>query len=195
MKKVLIALAMLLSMGAPSYAQTAGQAVLGFLLAQGSTYNGYTCPAAATSPCFVQYGSSLPTSGGGGGSSNATIVGPLGSQTSPNGVSVTIASDQAAVAIKGVSVTTTDKAGTLTSGGAAQTAIASNASRKGWCIQNPVSATEDLFVRVNGTASASTGVDLSPGFQACNLSNLIDTTAVSVFAATTSHTWLGFEVQ
>lgn len=132
---------------------------------------------------------------GGGGGSNVTVVAPLGSQASAAGVSVTIASDQAAVATKGVSVTTTDKAGTLTSGGAAQTAIASNASRKGWCIQNPVSATEDLFVRVNGTASATTGVDLSPGFQACNLPGLIDTAAVSVFAATTSHTWLGSEVQ
>lgn len=36
-----------------------------------------------------------------GGSSNATIVAPLGSQTSPNDVSVVIASDQAAVAVKG----------------------------------------------------------------------------------------------
>src|SRR5579859_5758767 len=98
-KKALLALGLLLATGVPSYSQTAGQSVMGFLLAQGSTYNGYTCPSTATSPCFVQYGSSLPT-GGGGGSSNVTVTGPLGSQTSPNGVSVTIASDQAAVAVK-----------------------------------------------------------------------------------------------
>lgn len=38
--------------------------------------------------------------GGGGGSSNVTVVGPLGSQVSTNGVSVTVASDQAAIAVK-----------------------------------------------------------------------------------------------
>lgn len=170
-------------------------------LAQSAATTVGSC-GAATYPAGQQFplqqtqtGNLCTNSSGGGGSSNATIVGPLGTQTSSNGVTVTIASDQVAVATKGVGVTTTDKAGTLTSGGTAQTAIALNTSRKGWCIQNPVSATEDLFVRVNGTASATTGVDLSPGFQACNLPSLIDTAAVSVFAATTSHTWLGFEVQ
>lgn len=94
-----------------------------------------------------------------------------------------------------ISVTTTDKSGTLTLGGTAQAAIALNASRKGWCIQNPASASEDLFVRVNGTASATTGTDLSPGQAVCSSPSMVDTAAVSVFAATTSHAYLGFEVQ
>lgn len=67
MKKALLALGFLLplTMGAflPASAQTAGQAVTGFNLPQGSTYNGYTCPATFVHPCFVQYGSSLPVSG------------------------------------------------------------------------------------------------------------------------------------
>lgn len=92
-------------------------------------------------------------------------------------------------------VSTTDKSGTIVLGGTAQSAIASNASRKGWCIQNPASATEDLFVRVNGTASATTGTDLSPGMQTCSSPSMVDQAAVSVFAATTSHAYLGFEVQ
>lgn len=92
-------------------------------------------------------------------------------------------------------VSTTDKAGTITLGGTAQAAIALNASRKGWCIQNPSSASEDLFVRVNGTASATTGTDLSPGQAVCSSPSMVDQAAVSVFAATTSHTWLGFETQ
>lgn len=91
--------------------------------------------------------------------------------------------------------TTTDKGGTLTSGGAAQAAIASNASRKIWCIQNDPSASEILSVRVNGTASATTGTILQAGQQACNSAGSLDTTAVSVFAATTGHRWFGFEGQ
>jgi len=75
-KKALLALAFLASaMGAflpgPAFAQTADQAITGFLLAQGSTYNGYTCPSTQTHPCFVQYGSTLPVSG----SFSATLSG------------------------------------------------------------------------------------------------------------------------
>lgn len=90
---------------------------------------------------------------------------------------------------------TTDKGGTLTAGNVAQNAIASNASRKAWCIQNDPAATEALFVRVNGTAGTGAGIALSPGAQACNSPGSIDTAAVSVFAATTGHRWFGFEGQ
>lgn len=94
-----------------------------------------------------------------------------------------------------LSVTTTDKSGTITLGGTAQTAIALNASRKTWCIQNPGAASEKLYVRANGTASATTGAELAPGAQACSQSGTIDTAAISVFAATTAHAYLGFEKQ
>ena len=63
MKKLLVALAFLAASATGALSQTAAQSNVGFLLAQSSTYNGYTCPAAATSPCFVQYGSTVPVSG------------------------------------------------------------------------------------------------------------------------------------
>lgn len=91
--------------------------------------------------------------------------------------------------------TATDKGGTITTGGTAQNAIASNASRKIWCIQNDPSATEILSVRSNGTASATAGTILQAGAQACTPSGQTDTAAISVFAATTGHRWFGFEGQ
>lgn len=90
---------------------------------------------------------------------------------------------------------TTDKGGTITTGGTAQNAIASNASRKMWCIQNDPSATEILSVRLNGTASATAGTILQAGQQACSAPGYIDTAAVSVFGATTGHRFFGFEGQ
>ena len=97
--------------------------------------------------------------------------------------------------ISPVTVTTTDKSGTITTGGTAQTPIALNASRKQWCIQNDPAATEVLYVRVNGTAAPGVGAALSPGDQVCSSGNMIDTAAVSVFAATTGHVFEGWEKQ
>lgn len=62
-KKALLALALLVSATGASFAQTSGQAITGFLLNQGSTYNGYTCPSSQPYPCFVQYGATIPVSG------------------------------------------------------------------------------------------------------------------------------------
>lgn len=61
-RKVFLTLALVLLPVTGALSQTAAQSVTGFLLAQGSTYGSYTCPASATQPCFVQYGSSVPTS-------------------------------------------------------------------------------------------------------------------------------------
>lgn len=63
MKKVLLALSLTIALVAcatGAFAQTAAQGVTGFLLAQGSTYGSFTCPSTATSPCYVQYGASIP---------------------------------------------------------------------------------------------------------------------------------------
>lgn len=93
------------------------------------------------------------------------------------------------------SYSTTDKGGTIATGGTAQAAIASNASRKIWCIQNDPAATENLSVRLNGTASATAGIILQAGVQACSAPGALDTAAVSVFGATTGHRFFGFEGQ
>lgn len=92
-----------------------------------------------------------------------------------------------------VAVATTDKSGTITTGGTAQNAIASNASRKGWCIQN-TDAAEVMYVRANGVAT-TTATKLTAGQQVCSGPTLVDTAAISVLAATTAHPWAGFEVQ
>lgn len=101
-----------------------------------------------------------------------------------------------------VVVATTDKSGTIAAGATAQTAIALNASRKGWCIQNPSTAgaqgigtAESLWVRVNGAAGPNVGTEVVSGNQVCNSPGLIDTAAVSVYATTISHKYNGFEVQ
>lgn len=76
LKKALVALALMLPvMGAslPAYSQTAGQAVMGFYLMPGDTYDGYTCPSTNVGPCFVQYGDSIPTTGG-AGTSDVNVV-------------------------------------------------------------------------------------------------------------------------
>lgn len=88
---------------------------------------------------------------------------------------------------------TTDKGGTVTTGGVAQAAIAANPYRQIWCIQNSPDETEDLFVRLGGTASATSGIAVEPGKQVCSYPAYLDRSAVSVFAATTGHRWFGFE--
>lgn len=99
-----------------------------------------------------------------------------------------------------LAVVTTDKSGTVATGGVAQTPIALNADRKVYCIQNPSAtasgvAAESLWIRVNGTAAANVGTELANGTQACESGPTIDTAAVSVFAATTGHKFNGFEKQ
>lgn len=95
----------------------------------------------------------------------------------------------------GGTVTGTDNSSTIATGGADQTAIALNASRKGWCVQNPPDATETMNVRVGAAATTSTGVKLAAGQQACNAPGLVDTRAVHVIAATTGHAYLATEWQ
>lgn len=168
----------------------------------------YHVTAVSTGTAVVNLNSSAgaldPPNAVTGSGKNENLTGVNGSTPlTGNGVTgsgslrVTVASDNTAFSTNTapIGVTTTDKAGSISSGGVAQTAIASNASRKGWCVQNPSAATEDLFVRANGTASATTGLDLPPGQQVCSGPTQVDTSAISVFAATTAHTFLGQEVQ
>lgn len=91
-------------------------------------------------------------------------------------------------------ITPTNRSGSVTSGGTAQNAMAANASRKGWCLQN-LDASEVMYVRSGAAATSTTGTKLTPGAMACNQPGLIDQGAISVIAATTSHAYSGFEVQ
>ncbi len=89
--------------------------------------------------------------------------------------------------------TLTDRSGTITLGGTAQTMMAANASRVYLLIQNQ-DATEDLWINFTTTA-----VEDEPSIRLPALSGFVmetgfvSTQAVSVIAATTSHKWTAKE--
>jgi hypothetical protein len=80
--------------------------------------------------------------------------------------------------------------GTIATGGTAQNVAWSLTAAKMRCVQNPSSASEDLFVAFGGTASTSSQ-DLQAGAQVCWPWN----GPVSVYAATTSHAFIAVEAQ
>lgn len=100
-------------------------------------------------------------------------------------------------------LTPTNDSLSLTLGGTAQAAIASNTTRKGCLVENPalaadqgISTAEFLYVNFGGTAAAaSTSFALAPG-QSISCSPLgigTVTSAVSVVAATTAHKIIAVE--
>jgi hypothetical protein len=104
------------------------------------------------------------------------------------------------VSILPTAVTPTDDGGTITLGGTSQTAIASNTSRKGCWIQNPVSATEDLYVSSTAAAVTTAGTpddaDLAPGGSwSCLQGGNIITAAIRVNAVTTGHAYIAKSTQ
>lgn len=101
-----------------------------------------------------------------------------------NGGSVTVAPTTGAL---------TDKSGTITTGGTAQTAAALNASRKYLFIQNPSTAPGSLwFSTVTTAVAASPSIELVPG--ASYESGLFcPTGAVSIIGATTGQAFTGRE--
>lgn len=90
--------------------------------------------------------------------------------------------------IPGVSSTSTDRSGSVTTGGTAQILAAANTTRQGLTIQN--TSTGDLRITENGTtATATTGYKLLP-----NASASVSTrNSISVFGATTGQTWAATE--
>lgn len=91
-------------------------------------------------------------------------------------------------------VAPTDCGGTITAGGTAQNAAAVDTSRKTMLIENPVSATEDLYVAVSGSATvggAGNYADLAAGGSTnVMFGGTVIQTAVSVNATSTGHRWL-----
>jgi hypothetical protein len=79
---------------------------------------------------------------------------------------------------------------TIATGGSAQNVVWTLSPAKMRCVQNPGSATEDLFVAFGGTASTSSQ-DLTAGAQVC----WPWSGPVSVYAATTSHAFIAVEAQ
>lgn len=95
--------------------------------------------------------------------------------------------------------TSTDRSGTITAGGTAQTIMNANAARKGWMIQNiDETNLEELGVRSTGTAAllAAGTFTLSPSAGAGYPGGMmqgVDSGAISVVAATTGHKFTAIE--
>ena len=79
----------------------------------------------------------------------------------------------------------------ITTGGAAQYISWTLTAAKLRCVQNPSTATEDLFVNFGGVAAATGSHDLPAGVEICWPWN----GAVSVYAVTTSHAFIAFDAQ
>lgn len=83
--------------------------------------------------------------------------------------------------------TPTDRSGTITTGGTAQTIAVANAYRTHFAIINPPTATETLYVSFTGTATANSMQLLAGGSIIYDAPQFVPNSAVSVFAATTGH--------
>lgn len=200
MKKILLAIALSIAYTTCAVAQTAAQSDIGFLLLQGQTYGSFTCPATATSPCFVQYGSAVPVTGS---------FTPTGTQDENlkqvNGATVNVGTGAASTGTQRVTTSTDSTVGpsqrtlvtldvkTVTTGGTAVTALTAGHRTAGGFIQNPPSATINLCINEIGTATGTTSSGdttcITPG-QSYRLAPA--TTAVSVISSDSAHPFSGY---
>lgn len=91
-------------------------------------------------------------------------------------------------ATTGVRGSVIDGSGTLTTGGTSQQVFPANAGRYYVMCQNPITATETLFVNFGSAASTSGGsYELAAGGSITFDSNFIPAGTVNVNAATTGH--------
>lgn len=82
----------------------------------------------------------------------------------------------------------TDGSGVIATGGTTQQVFADSGARSYLMCQNPISATEPLFVNIGAAASTAGGsIELAPGASVSYAENFIPTGAVNVTAATTAH--------
>ena len=200
MKKLLAGALALLLASTGAFAQTAAQSIDGFLLLQGNTYGSFTCPSTATSPCYVQYGASIPVTG--------TIT-PSGTQDvnqkQVNGATINVGVGAASTGTQRVTTSTDSTVGpsqrtlvtldinTVTTGGTAVTAIAAGHRTAGGFLQNPKGATIDLCINEIGTATGTT----SSGNTTCIIPGQTYTvspasTGVSVITSDSSHPFSGY---
>lgn len=121
----------------------------------------------------------------------AKLPAALGITTSANSLSIAPASD-ATFLIAGAIATRTDKSGTVTSGGTAQTIIASNAARKGFEIQNQ--STGDMYFSTLAVAvQGQPSVRIAPGQLYETPLGGSGTGAVSLIGATTGQAFAARE--
>jgi len=97
-----------------------------------------------------------------------------------------------ALADQGFQASHTDRSGTITSGGVAQTLMAANTQRRGCVLQNQ--STGDLWINAGGTAAATQpSVKVPPGAKyRCDPTG-VQTSLHSIFGATTSQAFMAQE--
>ena len=84
-----------------------------------------------------------------------------------------------------------DGSGTITTGGTAQQVFAANPSRTYLSCQNPVAATETLFIDAPTAAGSTNGsYELAAGASLTFATGFIPLGAVSAYAATTGHRFI-----
>lgn len=84
-----------------------------------------------------------------------------------------------------------DGSGTITTGGTSQTAFSINQNRSYLMCQNPVAATETLFVNIDATASTAGGsYELAAGGSVTFTPGMVPRGSVSLTAATTGHRFI-----
>ena len=142
-----------------------------------------------------------------GGSTNDTVVSACGTpyntpvvgQQYPGTQDTTLkkcvnATVSATATVALIAKTTTNGSSTVTAGGTFQSALASNGSRTGCLIQNPVTATENLFVFFGTTGSATTANSISLGAGSavsCSIGGIaVATDNIAVSATTTGHAFV-----
>lgn len=134
----------------------------------------------------------------------ALLPANLGQKTSDKSIAVTVASDQSALTVAQATaanlkaqvvyadVTATDKSGTIATGGTAQTAIALNANRRAFWIQNLSAG--DLWISDVGTATAaSPSLKIVAGGLYESMPGNCPTSAISIIGATTSQAFAARE--
>jgi hypothetical protein len=98
---------------------------------------------------------------------------------------VSVQAQQATMGVRGNVI---DASGTVTTGGTSQQVLPANTGRYYLMCQNPVSASEVLFVNFGSAASTTAGsYELAAGASLTFDSNFIPAGAVNVNAVTTGH--------
>lgn len=96
------------------------------------------------------------------------------------------------VSVSAAKPTPVDKSGTIAAGGTAQVAIAANADRNGFIIQNV--STENLWFTTSGTAvQDQPSFKLEPGIAYQDDPRIMGTGAVSIIGATTGQAFAARE--
>lgn len=95
----------------------------------------------------------------------------------------------------GSGISITNRSGTLTTGSTSQQVMAANPSRSYLLVQNPVAATETLFVAAGYTATTVSGqqLALAPGGTWIAQGPSTPTDAINVNAATSAHVFTAWE--